>query len=395
METFTSTFNDEWDGFTSFTESFEPTHDNPSNCKHSDNQVGSLVSSFKSNEEMESLVHKFEESLASCFRAEFHGGDQQGYGNEEVVTLEESPLSIGSVWKHVMDNYGLVEPLCWETSQMKKLSVSSLQLPLKHSGNNGDVETDLDDPELASTMNFHQIFEENAGESAVFFTRSLETDDTVMQTADEVIREIEEIMQDADEVNAAVDRALQDETGIFISDLPDEDKQPLQLEHRPSLSSPSSQDESNLACELKFLSQSELNAMCQGLENEVKELSAELLHELHVRDEKQFENEIKNAFISSVLEVQYKQEQFRKGNEKVQKSKTIGQLSVSSSGRYLTTIIPCNKNTSLSVDNLQTLIKLLNAIKADSEEVPSLLTAYILKVLCPAPVGQLSPSFGL
>lgn len=53
-------------------------------------------------------------------------------------------------------------------------------------------------------------------------------------------------------------------------------------------------------------------------------------------------------------------------------------------GTYLTTVIPYEKkNGPPSVEDLQILTKILRAMKEDSEKVPSLLTDYILKVLCP------------
>nr|KAF6429358.1 fasciculation and elongation protein zeta 2 [Molossus molossus] len=58
-------------------------------------------------------------------------------------------------------------------------------------------------------------------------------------------------------------------------------------------------------------------------------------------------------------------------------------LNLSEKG-YLTTVIPYEKkNGPPSVEDLQILTKILRAMKEDSEKVPSLLTDYILKVLCP------------
>ncbi|CAF1402969.1 unnamed protein product, partial [Adineta steineri] len=53
--------------------------------------------------------------------------------------------------------------------------------------------------------------------------------------------------------------------------------------------------------------------------------------------------------------------------------------------QYLTTVIPYDRehSTYLSVDNLQSLNKILHAINEDSAQVPELLTKYILNVLCP------------
>lgn len=52
--------------------------------------------------------------------------------------------------------------------------------------------------------------------------------------------------------------------------------------------------------------------------------------------------------------------------------------------QFLNTVIPYEKKTTPpSVDDLQMLTKILYAMKEDSEKVPTLLTDYILKVLCP------------
>uniref|UniRef100_A0ACB8GAR5 Uncharacterized protein n=1 Tax=Sphaerodactylus townsendi TaxID=933632 RepID=A0ACB8GAR5_9SAUR len=49
--------------------------------------------------------------------------------------------------------------------------------------------------------------------------------------------------------------------------------------------------------------------------------------------------------------------------------------------QYLTTVIPYEKKSGPpSIEDLQTLTKILHAMKEDSEKVPSLLTDYILKV---------------
>ncbi|KAI9516493.1 Fasciculation and elongation protein zeta-1 [Dissostichus eleginoides] len=52
--------------------------------------------------------------------------------------------------------------------------------------------------------------------------------------------------------------------------------------------------------------------------------------------------------------------------------------------QYLNTVIPYEKKSiPPTVEDLQMLTKILYAMKDDSEKVPTLLTDYILKVLCP------------
>ena len=49
----------------------------------------------------------------------------------------------------------------------------------------------------------------------------------------------------------------------------------------------------------------------EELESTIRSFSEELIHELALRDELEFEKEVKNTFIASLIEVQNKQKEFR------------------------------------------------------------------------------------
>jgi len=135
--------------------------------------------------------------------------------------------------------------------------------------------------------------------------------------------------------------------------------------------------------DLKGQSIYSLNELYEELDASVKELSGTLVQELATRDELEFEKETKNTFISLVHSIQNKRRQCQ--NDKRQKRRSILGGTHVEPGTYLTTVIPFDREqqTSLSVEHLQTLNKILNAINDDSSQVPELLTNYILKVLCP------------
>lgn len=407
MEAPIALLDEEWENFSSFSNgSFEQKETVESDRKDEtgttnlnlDNLPIIENGSYKS---MEDLVHSFEEKLALCFRVDCN---KTVSDNETVTSLDDNTLLQNSIWKQITDNYGLVQPLNWKTSHIRKLHIPALELAFQELpvNKNEVMEKDLVDPELEEQMDLHKMVEYNVyseKNGTVFFTQSCETDETIMQTADEVIQELEQIMMKADDADVAADLEVQDQTGIIINDTYSENVEiPFNSKtHRQSIGSPSSQEESTRAVELKFLSITELNSICEQLDAEVKSLSSELLQQLNNRDELQFENEVRNSLISNVLEVQYKQEQFRKSNKLSlpQSTTKFGRLKRSATaeaianenGHYLTTAIPCNKGD-LSITNLQALNRLLSAIKADSEEVPSMLTSYILTVLCPAPVSS-------
>ncbi|XP_076807971.1 fasciculation and elongation protein zeta-2-like [Clavelina lepadiformis] len=368
------------------------------NSETLDKFPGQEINSYES---MEDLVHTFDEKLAACFRINPSNSDTI---NE---TVDTDILTQDCLWKRLTDSYGLVQPLNWEKSQIRKLHIPALNLPIakteseksKHEPKMQQNQ-DLKDEELKKQMDYHSMIEYNiyTEDETIFYntTGQEENGGIVLQTADEVIEELEGIMQDAEDTNATVNLEIQEETGIIFDENSlegelDDELSCASFHPRLSMGSPSSQDESDRAVELKSMSVAELNALNEDLEEQVKLLSSELLDELNLRDELQCEYEVKNTFISRVLEVQYKREQFNKSLNNAPVAKKFNLLrrstttdSLAKEGRFLTTVIPCNEGDKLTLDNLMALIKILDAIKTDSDEVPALLTSYILKVLCPA-----------
>nr|XP_039265500.1 fasciculation and elongation protein zeta-2-like [Styela clava] len=361
---------------------------------------------------MEDLVKKFEQKISKCFKIQ-----NKSINNDKIVkplqTLNDI-LDYNDIWKSITDNYGLVKPLDWCSSQIRKLHIPALDLNISDQSN---VEKDLDgysefeSNELKNQMDFHKLIEYNVYSECEPYQMSCQNSETTgngkLQSADEVIQELEEIMLDADEQDAAFDDELEQQTGIIIADT-DGSIDAFSIEndlmsdessiiYGRNLGSPSSQEESDRASSLKQMSIAELNEELCSLESTVKFLSEDLLNQLNFRDELLYEKEVRNTFISKILEVQRKQEQFQQNDKahssrfkfgKLSKSFSMSNASVSSSpGRFLTTVIPFDEGGVPPLEGLQALIKLLDAIKADSEEVPSLITNYILKVLVPAPTS--------
>lgn len=65
-----------------------------------------------------------------------------------------------------------------------------------------------------------------------------------------------------------------------------------------------------LKTELRTLSISQLNELYMEMEILIRELSETLINELALRDELEYEKELKNTFISLLLAVQNKRRQF-------------------------------------------------------------------------------------
>uniref|UniRef100_A0A3P8T2U7 Fasciculation and elongation protein zeta 1 (zygin I) n=1 Tax=Amphiprion percula TaxID=161767 RepID=A0A3P8T2U7_AMPPE len=182
---------------------------------------------------------------------------------------------------------------------------------------------------------------------------------------------------------------------------------------------------------LSLMPSSALVELLQRVEAAIREYSEELVGQLARRDELEFEKEVKNTFITALMEVQNRQKEQRDSSKRRRRDKALslqggGTLPVNggnagSTGRtektgtmpvkrfsmeglsnilqtgirqtfgstgndkqYLNTVIPYEKKgTPPSVDDLQMITNILYAMKEDSEKVPTLLTDYILKVLCP------------
>lgn len=72
---------------------------------------------------------------------------------------------------------------------------------------------------------------------------------------------------------------------------------------------------------VKRLSVSELNELLEEIETAIKEYSEELVQQLALRDELEFEKEVKNSFISVLIEVQNKQKEHKETAKKKKKLK--------------------------------------------------------------------------
>uniref|UniRef100_A0A452QNY7 Fasciculation and elongation protein zeta 1 n=1 Tax=Ursus americanus TaxID=9643 RepID=A0A452QNY7_URSAM len=164
---------------------------------------------------------------------------------------------------------------------------------------------------------------------------------------------------------------------------------------------------------LRHMTGSELTELLDQVEGAIRDFSEELVQQLARRDELEFEKEVKNSFITVLIEVQNKQKEQRELMKKRRKEKGLSLQSsriekgnqmplkrfsmegisnilqsgirqtFGSSGtdkQYLNTVIPYEKKAlPPSVEDLQMLTNILFAMKEDNEKVPTLLTDYILK----------------
>ncbi|XP_075718893.1 fasciculation and elongation protein zeta-2 isoform X1 [Rhinoderma darwinii] len=340
-----------------------------------------IMGGFKS---MEDLVNDFDEKLTVCFRN--YSTDTGHIAPVRPIT-EEGVMKDDEIWNALTDNYGNVMPVDWKTSHTRALHLPTLNLLEKAVDNNLNLDLS-DDEELREQLDMHSIIVSCLNDEPLF-------------TAEQVIEEIEEMMQESPD--------------------PEEDDTPLPSDRLSILSQEiqtlkTSSTNRSYENRVKQMSVAELNDLLEEIEMAIRDYSEELVQQLALRDELEFEKEVKNSFISVLIEVQNKQKEHKENVKKKRKLKSnstkngkqekshlpgtrfsmeglsnviqnsFRQTFGSSGGekQYLTTVIPYEKkNAPPSVEDLQILTKILHAMKDDSEKVPTLLTDYILKVLCP------------
>ncbi|XP_072906606.1 fasciculation and elongation protein zeta-2-like isoform X4 [Hemitrygon akajei] len=318
-----------------------------------DNFSGEIVS-FKS---MEDLVNDFDEKLTVCFRN--YNTNTENIAPVKPIS-EENIMRDDEIWNALTDNYGNVMAVDWKTSHTRALHLPTLNLSEKVMNDNLNLDLS-DDEELRDQLDMHSIIVSCINDEPLF-------------TAEQVIEEIEEMMQESPD--------------------PEEDDTPTQSDRLSILSQEiqtlkRSNTSNSYEERVKRLPMAELNELLEEIESAIKDYSEELIQQLALRDELEFEKEVKNSFISILIEVQNKQKEHRETMKKKKKQKNGSpqngkQEKGHMPGTYLTTVIPYEKKAGPpSVEDLQILTKILQAMKEDSERVPTLLTDYILKVLCP------------
>ncbi|XP_040900622.1 fasciculation and elongation protein zeta-2 isoform X2 [Toxotes jaculatrix] len=299
---------------------------------------------------MEDLVSEFDEKLSACFRN--FNAKTDSIAPVSVVG-EDTLLEKDEMWNALTSNYGHVMPVDWKQSRTRSLHTPTFNLTEKP--RKTDVTAALsDDEELREQLDMHSIIVSCLAEEPLF-------------TAEQVIEEIEEMMQDSPDMEA--------EHNPSQSDL-----SMLSLDVQRSTSSSSYEER------VRTLSVAELNERLEETETNIRRFSEELVQQLALRDELDFEKEVKNSFISALIDVQNRQKEHRELLKKKKKLKggagTSHGHAEKTLGSYLTTVIPYEKKGHPpSIEDLQILTKILQAMRDDSDKVPSLLTDYILKAL--------------
>lgn len=319
---------------------------------------------------MEDLVKDFDEKLSMCFQ----NYSAQTESIAPVTALsEDTLLERDEIWTALTQSYSQVMPVDWRQSLTRSLHTPAIK-PEDQS-----CEKEIsDDEELREQLDMHSMI-----------ITSL-TDEPLL-TADQVIEEIEEMMQESPD---AAHNPSQSDLSMLSMDI-------------QRITSPRCKER------MRSMTVAELNERLEETESAIRRLSEELVQQLALRDEQDYEKEVKNSFISALIDVQNRQKEHRESLKKKKKLKGAAGTSNSHTEKslgarfsmeglssviqnsfrqtfrggctekqYLTTVIPYAKTGHPpAIEDLQVLTKILLAMRDDSDKVPSLLTDYILKAL--------------
>ncbi|KAL0627072.1 Fasciculation and elongation protein zeta-1 [Plecturocebus cupreus] len=135
-------------------------------------------------------------------------------------------------------------------------------------------------------------------------------------TADQVIEEIEEMMQNSPDPEEE-EEVLEEEDGGETSSQADS----VLLQEMQALTQTFNNNWSYEG--LRHMSGSELTDLLDQVEGAIRDFSEELVQQLARRDELEFEKEVKNSFITVLIEVQNKQKEQRELMKKRRKEKGL------------------------------------------------------------------------
>ncbi|KAI1309000.1 Fasciculation and elongation protein zeta-2 [Halotydeus destructor] len=330
---------------------------------------GDPTNLFDSNSgSLEDLVNSFDEKISNCFKD--YDEESEKIAPVQIRSQEEI-INDCQVWWTLTGTFGNILPIDWTKTHTRKMYLPTLNLNqaavdmnvlLNDSNQNGTVlESNTDEEELAKDLDLHSL---------IISSHANQLDEPLF-TAEQVLEEIDELMHEDDDGSSCgsgqVTTNGDSEAAMTPMDTGSDG---------PSLEAKSVGISSYLHRDrLKSVTSGQLNELYIELERMIQDYSETLIQQLALRDELEFEKELKNSFISLLLQIQNRRRQHHIEKKKGRNGNDL---------KYLTTVIPYSPDSGQpEVPTLQVLIKILRAINDDSPTVPTLLTDYILRVLVP------------
>ena len=193
---------------------------------------------------------------------------------------------------------------------------------------NGLPVANCDEDELSKDLDLHSLIISSLNHE----------EDQVVVSVDDVLEEIDDMMQEGTFSSATGSTSTAVSTPSSMTKSPDE------CHTRHKFSTPA------MMQNLRSLSTSQLNEYHMELERIIQDYSSTLIQELALRDELEYEKELKNTFISLLLTIQNRKRQLHLDRKKGKANQ--------SGPKFLTTVIPFDPQAGpADVSHLQVLIK--------------------------------------
>ncbi|XP_015918540.1 fasciculation and elongation protein zeta-2 [Parasteatoda tepidariorum] len=329
---------EDWAEFNDYSGDFENSNkDSFSSPEANENSFVDSSFSDAFSTSLEDLVNTFDDKITKCL----HNYEENVEKLAPVqVRNQDEVMNECQIWWTLTGNFGSILPIDWTKSCAKGMQHSFINL-------NHNTDSESKNDESPKDMEMRAFLIKNLQQEPLF-------------TAEQVLEEIEEMIQQQRSPSLNSSEPL--------------DKSPDDMKSKVSMYVGMYKDE------VKKFNLIQLQNLLWEIEKLIKDHSETLIHELALRDELEFEKELKNNFISLVLSIQNKRRQYSLDKKKIIKNGSI----IGTEPKYLSTVIPYDPQHG-TPDNLtlEILIKILQAINEDSPTVPTLLTDYILRVFCP------------
>ncbi|KRX89661.1 Fasciculation and elongation protein zeta-2 [Trichinella pseudospiralis] len=373
-----ATSNDISDQLSSCSMNSSHNADNKKHVRTGHFDIDSFRDSF--SDSLEDLVSHFDKKISDCLK-----NFNENTNNIAPIQMrsQDEVMNESQIWWTLTGNFGNILPIDWSRSYTHNVQLSALKLLPKSEDKKQNANENSDD-ELGDSLDYHDMV-----------VSSVSPYGSSPQTAEQVIEEIDEIMQQSgiseltgtsDVTMDSVDSMyspLKPPASMLNSVVADEVDIYSRINEVASIGNNKETISSDL--ELQELPYKRLLALQLELETMIQIYNESLVQELALRDELEYEKELKNTFISLLLGIQQKRRQwFNECKRKNSKNGVSVTLPEGYQPQYLTACIPYRENQPVP-DNatFQALIKILKAVNDDSPNVPNLLTNYILNVFCP------------
>uniref|UniRef100_A0A914HL67 Uncharacterized protein n=1 Tax=Globodera rostochiensis TaxID=31243 RepID=A0A914HL67_GLORO len=285
-------------------------------------------------------------------------------------------MSESQFWWTLTGNYGNLPPIDFDRSQIrrKQLEALNFQSPKEGTPTDQSVVSDgeSEDPER---LDFHRV--------AAAQLQLNENGEALPFSADKVIEEIDEILQAGDLMNhsLATNRTIESVDSMYSSMRSPNVYSDIEAE----LKSKEGGEGINVSVEeMNSFAQSKLITIVSEMEQIIQLYNEELVRELARKDELEYEKEVRNKFITLLVAVQERRRKLA-GAGKKQSFKLLASEMANTNDNPGAVSIPFDDSQEgPNISALEWLVKILQAMTDDSVQLPTLLTEYILNVVCPS-----------